>query len=384
MSYETGKFTETLLMEQRYRADQMMLDKRIALQYQPQIDALMPLLGLQTATLNTAMNSMSDKDYDVEITWMNACDNFEIDDVSCELGGEEPSTNTQKYTLRKRFTHGFSVRDDAFRDNEYGVNEAIAKALLRIDKTISERFTQYMIHFLNANAGVNVVPDRPGFTTVAGTTRTNIDAAEWTAPIMAYFARVMLLNRLQAPLVLSGSNLFETHIVDRAMGANADGKGDPILWNGMRFVWDLPNVDGVNAGAGDMFTYLLTQGAYAVVNKTWNPDSPQTNFHDIRYTMPSRFMPFRYDVFYNNECQADGSDVDLEGGQPHLGDTDSFRQELIDNPDWRDGNFRSDALKHNYKVVLTAEAFMNPLGCDESNLGNEWTENTGLLRFANV
>lgn len=382
MSYTPGQFTETILMEQIYRADQMMLDKRIALQYEPQIDCLMPVLGLQTATLNTALNAIDGKDYDVEITWMNACDDFQIDDVSCELGGEEPSTNAQKYTLRKRFVHGFSIRDDAFRDNQYGANEAVAKTMLRIDKVISERFTRYMIDFLNASAGVNVVPDRPGFATDAGNRRTDIDAAEWTSPIMAYLARVMLMNRLRNGAILTGSNLFETLMVDGAMQANANGKGDMVLWNSMRFIFDLINVDGVNNP--DMYTYLLTQGAYAVASKTWNPDSPQRNFHDIRYTMPSRFLPFKYDVFYNNECQADGSDVDTDGALPHLGDTDAFRQELIDNSDWRDGNFRSDALKHNYKIVLTAEAFLNPLGCDESDLGTEWTENTGILRMRNV
>ena len=382
MSYTPGQFTETILMEQRFRADEMMLDKRIALQYQPQIASLPGLLGLQTASLNTALNSIDKKEYDVEITWMNACDDFEIDDISCELGGEEPSTNSQLYTLRKRFTHGFSVREDAFRDNDYAMQEAISKTLLRIDKTIAERFNRYMIDFINASAGVNVVPDRPGFTTDAVNRRTDIDAAEWTAPIMAYLSRVMLLNRLRNGIILTGSNLYETLLVDGAMQANDDGKGDMILWNGMNFLFDLPNVDAVNAP--DMYTYLLTQGAYAVVNKTWNPDTPSQNFHDIRYTMPSRFIPgMKYDVFYNNECQKDGGDTDIDA-EGTFGDTSTFRQDLLDNPDWRDGNFRSDTLKHNYKIVLTAEAFLNPLGCDESNLGNAWDENTGILRMRNV
>lgn len=379
MSYTPGQFSETLLMEQLYRADQMMLDKRIALQYQPQIDALNPILSTQTASLNMAFNAMAGKEYDVEINWMNACDDFEITDASCELGGNEPSTNKQLYTLRKRFTYGFSVRDDAFRDNQYGVSEAISKALLRIDKNASEAFTQYLISFINTSAGVNVVPDRAGFATDAANRRTNIDAAEWTAPIMAYFARVMLLNRLQSPLMLTGSNLFETQLVDTAYGLNANGKGDASMWNGMQFAFDLPNVDGVNNP--DMYTYLLTQGAMAVASKNWNPDAPDRNFHDIRYTMPSRFMPFKYDVFYNNECQADGGSFDTDTDTTATAD---FRGELIDNPDWRDGNFRSDALKHNFKIVLTAEAFLNPLGCDESNLGNPWAENTGILRFRNV
>ena len=378
MSYTPGQFTETLLMEQRYRADQMMLDKRIALQYQPQIDALFPIMGLQTASLNTALNARDGKEYDVEITWMNACDDFEIEDVSCAIGGNSPSTNTKLYTLKKRFAYGFSVAEDTFRDNEYDQTEAIAKSFLRIDKEASEALTRYLITFLNASAGVNAVADRPGFTTDAVNRRTDIDAAEWTAPIMAYLARVMLLNRLQNGLILTGSNLYETHIVDRANGANADGKGDVVLWNGMQFAFDPFNVDGVNNA--DMYTYLLTQGAHAIVNKTWNPDAPTPNFHDIRYTMPSRFMPgIKYDVFYNNECQTSEGDAFAQAAEGV-----TWREHLVNEPNLRDGNFRSDALQHNYKIVLTAEAFLNPLGCDESNLGTEWTENTGILRLRNV
>lgn len=364
-------------MEQRYRADQMLLDSRIRLQYQPQIDSLFPLLEMQTASLNTALNSLYGKEYDVAVTWMNACDNFALEDVSCAIGGNEPSTNIELYTLKKRITKGFSVREDAFRDNEYGMTEAIAKTFLRIDKLISEEYTQYLIEFLNANAGVNVVPDRPGFETIALDRHTIIDPSEWTAPLMAYFARVMLLNRLQQGLVLTGSNLFETHIVDRANQANLDGKGNMILWNGMRFAYDLPNIDGVNNP--DMYTYIISPNSYAVVNKAWNPDSPERTFDFIRYTMPSRFMPgMKYDIFYNNACQQDTSeDVDTDPGES------TWRDHLQENPGLRDGTHRSDTLIHNYKVVLTAEAFANPLGCDESNLGNEDASNTGILRFLN-
>ena len=352
MSITAGQFSETALLQSRYYADQLLLDGRIKQQFIPKISALNYLQSLQTARLNEAFNSASKKDFDVEIMWENVCSDLTIADTSCEIGGNEASTNAETYSLTKRITKGFTVDDDKFRDNEYESQMLIAKLMLQAEKQIAEEFAQYCIGRLNVFAGVNQVTDGKGQLFPSDNTITDIDPSNWTAEVMAYFARVMQLNRFSNAAMISGSNLFETIYVARANNANAEGKGDFILWNDMPIWFDLFNVDSVNSGA--LYTYMVEQGSVAMVNKAFNPDSVTRTFHDERFTMPSRFIPgFTYDVYYNNECKTNGT--------------------------------YKDVLKHNWKIVLTADMFKNPFGCDAIETEGVQTggDNSGILRFRN-
>ena len=354
MSTVSGEFSETILLQQQNMADKMGLDDRIRQQFIPDNLVYGYLRSLQTASVNAAFNTRAKKNYDVEISWMNACSTFDIEDVSCAIGGDELSTNVEEYVLNQRFVKGFTVRDDVFRNNQYETQEAIAKGFLRIDQQLANDFAQYLVARLNVFSGVTAVPDiAPGITTV-GTT-TTIQPALWIPSIMAYFARTKLLNRFTNPGLISGNNMWETLFIADANKANADGKGDFILWNGLNWGFDLVNIDTVNTP--DYLTYMVSNGAIAIANKTWNPDSPYRSMSDIRYTMPSRFMEgIRYDVYYTNNCIEEGS------------------SELVADHNSSVANNR-DALAHHWKVVLTADAFLNPEGCT--------ADNTGVLRFSN-
>jgi len=360
MSVTAGNFTETRILQQRYIADQLLLDGRVKQQYIPKMQVFNYINSLQTAQLNNALNAKAKKQYEVEISWLNACSDFSIDDTSCAIGGNEPSTNTVTYELTKRIVKGFSVNDAKFRDNEYDSDEAIAKTLLQIDKQITEEFSQYLVGRLDAFAGVNQVTNGKGVINPIDDTITDIAPANWTAEIMAYFNRVVQLNRFSNPAMISGSNLYETLFIAMANNANAEGKGDYILWNGLPIWFDLFNVDSVMTP--DLYTFLVEQGSIAIANKAFNPDSAFTSFSDVRYTLPSRFMPgMTYDVFYNNNCNS--SESDYGSGK----------------------DFNKDTLKHNWKVVFTADMFKNPFGCDAIEDGGVQTggENSGILKFRN-
>jgi hypothetical protein len=351
MSVTGGIFNETRLLQQINRADQMALDGRIKQQYIPKIDMLRYIQSLQNPSLNVAFNTRPKKDYDVEINWVNTCEDFTIPDISCERGGPEPSTNAVQYTLYKRITKGFTIYDSDYRDNQYDADETIAKTMIQIDKQICEEFAQYCTAQLNFFSGVNQVTDGKGVINQGDNTITDIAPNDWTAELMAYFARVMILNRFDNAAMISGSNLFETLYTADAMKANSDGKGDAILWGGLPIWFDLFNVDGVNAP--DYFTYLVSQNATALVNKAWNPAMARY-FDHMAYTMRSRFFPgFTYDVFYDNRCD--------------------------------DANRYRDTVLHNYKIVLTAELFKNPFGCDALEDGKLQFGgvNSGILRFRN-
>ena len=356
MSETPGVFNETELLIQRDRADRMMLDDRIKQQFIPKINLYNYVRSLQTATVNEAFNRRSGKHYDIEIMWMNACDTFDSNDESCVFDGEEVSTNTQEYSLTKRIVKEFKIYDYKFKDNEFDETEAVAKALLRIDKLISEEFTQYLTTQLDTFAGMNQVGTAPN--RIVNGNVTVIPPEEWTPELMAYLARTAIMNRFTNPALISGSNLWETNFVVNANRVNADGGGDYILINGFPLWFDLFNVDAVMNP--DYATFMVSQGAVAMASKTKNPSTPFRSFDDIRYTMPSRFMSgMTYDVYYTNKCHPEST---LDGEEPE--------------------GFQKDQLAHFYKIVLTADLFLNPTGCAGDN--PEGGLNTGVLKFLNA
>jgi len=352
MSVTSGEFSETRLLQQRHLADQLMLDGRIKEQFIPEKNTFDFVKSVQTAKLNEAFNVRSKKKTKIEIMWMNACSDFTIADNSCSMGGNEVSTNAKEYDLTKRIVKGFTVNDEDFRDNEFEADEAVAKAFLAIDKQIAEEFSQYLVGRLNLFSGVNQVTDGKGSIDIVDDTITNIAPANWTAEIMAYFKRVMTINKFRNASMLSGNNLYETLFIAMANAANANGKGDAILWNGININFDLFNIDVINTPA--YFTYMVNQGALAMANKAFNPAMGKYMDH-YAYTMPSRFLQgFTYDVFYKNTCSTSAT--------------------------------VKDTVKHDYKVVLTADCFLNPFGCDaeEGEGGVVTGENSGVLRFKNA
>lgn len=348
MSRTPGEFTETTLLQVRDLADRMLLDSRIKQQFIPKMNVFNYIQSLQNPSLNIKFNDRPKKDYDVEIHWMNACADFEIEDANCVRGGEELSTNAETYSLTNKFTYGFTVYEEDFRDNEHDFQEAIAKGMLRIDKQITEAYCQYLVGQLNAFSGVNQVTNGRGSIDPIDDTITNIDPADWTAEVMAYFSRVMQMNRFDNAALITGSNLYETLIVAAANNANVDDKGDFILWGSIPIYNDLFNVDSVNDP--DLMTYMVSPYATAQVSKAFNPDYFRY-FDHAAYTESSRFMPgLTYDIWYDNKCN-----------------------------DSQSAN-RNDMVVHNWKVKLSAELFHNPFGCNE--IGGD--DNTGVLRFRNI
>lgn len=354
MSITAGEFDHTRLLQQRHFADQLLLDGRIKQQFIPKINVFNYIQSLQTAEVNKAFNTRAKKDFDVEIMWMNTCSDLTIDDASCVRGGNQASTNAKTYALENTITKGFTVYDEQFRDNEYDADMAIAKLLLQADKQISEDFSQYLVGQLALFSGVNQVTNGKGVINPVDDTITDIDPSDWTAEIMAYFARVMQLNRFSNAALITGSNLFETIYVARANNANSEGKGDYILWNDMPIWFDLFNVDAVTDP--DLYTFMVEQGSIALANKAFNPTMAKYLDH-WAYTMPSKFMPgMVYDVWYDNACN----------------ESESARY--------------NDMVVHNWKIKLRADLFLNPYGCDAEEDGDgvqTGGENSGVLRFRN-
>lgn len=326
MSTVAGYFDETILNDIRVRASQIAFDDRIKQQYVANYDVIKAVQAVQTATVSTAKTRS--KDVDIEVIWQNVCGQSVEDNTTCIIGGSKSSTNIEEYALTYEKVVKFSEDEADFIDNEFDVQEAIAKQFAVADKNITENFAQYCVSQIDGFSGWNVLTDGKG--TVSGAD-TYIPPSYWNADLAAYFNRVAIRNQFTSPIFLSGANLYEQMFVAQAKAANANGKGDAILYGGLPMYFDLFNIDSVNDP--DLKTYMLSMGSLALAYRAWNPMNPDVTDVFTRWQMKSAYLPFYYDVFYSTECTT------------------------------------NDLIQHNFKVKLMADIFLNPTGCDDNNTG---------------
>lgn len=326
MSTTAGYFDETILNNIRVKAADIMFDDRIKQQFDARYDIIKAVQGIQTAEVLPSI-ARTAKKVDVDVMWQNVCGQVVEDNVDCATGGAKSSTNLDTYSLTYEKMVKFSESEDDFIDNEFDIETALAKDFLRADKELTEDFAQYCTAQIDSFAGWNTVTNGKGVVSGADTF---IAPAYWNASLAAYLNRVAIMNKFTSPIFLSGVNLYESEYVAAAMAANANGKGDYILFGDMKLYFDLFNIDTVNDP--DEKSYLISQGSLALGNRALNPERPE-KLHDFtRYKIRSRYLPMWYDVFYETECE-------------------------------------SDLVKHNFKVKLTADLFNNPTGCDDNNTG---------------
>jgi len=326
MSTTAGYFDETILNDIRVRAAQIKFDDRVKQQYVANYDVIKAVQAVQTATVYNS--KAKSKVVDVEVIWQNVCGQTVEDNVTCVIGGSKSSTNLKEYALTYEKVVNFSEDEADFDDNEFDIKSAIAKQFLTADKNITENFAQYCVSQIEAFRGWNVVTAGKG--TVVGAD-TYISASYWNASLAAYFSRVAILNQFTTPKIVSGNNLYEQTWVAKANAANADGKGDALMYGGMNIFFDLFNIDSVNDPT--LKTYMLSMGSLAMASRALNPINPDRTDVFTRWQMKSDYLPFSYDVYYTTECTTD------------------------------------DRIQHNFKIKLNADLFRNPTGCDDNNTG---------------
>lgn len=327
MSTTAGYFDETILNDIRVKAAAISFDDRIKQQYVANYEIIKAIQSVQTA--NVYSSRARSKDVDVEVIWQNVCGQTVEDNTTCEIGGSKSSTNIEEYCLTYEKVINFSEDEADFIDNEFDIQEAIAKQFLVADKNLTEDFAQYCVSQIEAFRGWNTVTTGKG--TVSGAD-TYIAPVYWNPSLVAYFMRVAKINQFTSPTFVSGNNLYEQMYVAQMNQGNANGKGDAALWNQLKIYFDLFNIDTVNDPL--LKTYMLSMGSLALAYRAWNPMNVEVvNGVFSRWQMKSDYLPFYYDVFYEPECTTD------------------------------------DLIQHNFKVKLRADLFNNPTGCDDNNTG---------------
>lgn len=336
MSIISGVFTETLVQDLWKKAKDVSMDSRINLQFMPMIDVLKALAQVQGGTL--LPGGPGDKENTVRLKWDNFCEIVEDDNTTCEFPATKSSTNTKTYQILRIKSAGFQMSEQDFDNNQANIEEHFAKASLKAEITLLQGFAQYAVAQLNTFAGVNAVT--VGLGTVDGTT-TKI-APGWNFDVIPYLNRVAILNKLSNPIFLSGNNLYEAWW--KAQYQAPDHQTPQNLFNTMKMMFDLFNIDTVNGG--DLFSYLVGSGSVAFLNKVYNPTTVETIAGDTqRWSVNSVLFPqFKFDVFKKTMCDTSSTGV--------------------------------DRFITNIKYVLNADIVENPTGCDE--------DNTNILKFQAV
>lgn len=335
MSTIAGAWSESTLQAVRMRADALMFDDRIKLQYAPQIAVLNSIDRLQTADV-TPLKARN-KDYTVEVEWINACGIEAEDCVACEVGGPELSANIETYTLDKCKQAGFSIYEDTLATNDFGPEEAVAKGFLRAEAVILEAVAQDYLATLVAAAGVNTWNAAGEIGTVVGA-ETQIAAADYDAEAIAYLTKVGTFNRFTNPVMLSGNVLYNAWQQARFNAGNDNGKGDLARFSSMEWFWDLYNFN--QAGIDDLQLMISTgsvafasRGRYSETIENWQAEGE-------RWTMPAVMWPkLQLEVAHKIGC-------------------------------------RNDRKTHEFMVKGNWANLVNPAGCDLTN--------TGILVFRQV
>lgn len=332
MSTTAGVFSETTLQSVRLMVDEAMLDVNLKRDYEPKWETLKAITENQTAKVKALENK--DKDYTVEVEFPHACSLEVADNVACETGGVDVSTNVKSYTLSKSKMVKFDIDEIDYRSNDFEAAQLMAKAFLAADKALVEQINKTAIASLFANKGTNSYAGSIG--TISGTD-TNIAPANWTAATIPYFQHVAVHNEIKNPFIINGDNLFEAYAKAAFDSGNADGKGDVAAYNYMKMYWDIPTMDTESSA---VVSYMVDKGAMFFASRSKYPEQMQTLTWGKRWTMPSQFVPgLIYDVLLEEACS-------------------------------------SDFNKTSFKVVANYDVLAAPTGCTSTK--------TGVFRFVNT
>lgn len=331
----SGDFSCAELLEIKARASAIFADDVQSVEYKANVNSALAVLQNQTAQLGDLQNPA--KDRTVKVYWVDDCDSSDPDDCTsdCTVDGDPIGTNCQEYTLDTCFEKTLSITEKVFRTSNLEREEVVAKQLLKKLKLMDEYWAKKVIAFLNTNSGVNAYAGP--YTYAAGVT--TIPAPAWNPDLFGYLALALAKNKLNAGVMLSGINLWQSYWKMDMELTKPDGTSNANKLNSLgKPYFDIHLLDST---VGANTTFLFNGNSVALITKAYYSGTPRelkaNNVWQQRYTIASPSLPgVTYDVIYTVDCVAgDGS-----------GD-----------------------VQHSWKIVSTGGIFLNPLGCDEGRTG---------------
>lgn len=300
-----GDFSASVLTKIKLKAENNWQDSRLAEEYKAHADAAVAVLANQTVTIKPLVDR--DKDYEVEVVWIDPCNTTLRDCQSaCDLQGPLTETKAQPYALTLCKEAAYSVNVETSRTNMYEVEEVAAQQIALRVKELDEWWAQRVLIKLKSFAGINVAPTPWTYNPVTNTTE--VPTADYNVKMVSKLLKQAILNKMPNPYFIDNGNLFTEWWDKEIEKGNLDGAGDAARIKAIKLYFDMWNF--LPAGLTED-TFMVNKNAVALHTKVKHPDTPkyiggQVN-HTI-YTIPSTALPgVKYDVFYTMKCVTVGN-----------------------------------------------------------------------------
>jgi hypothetical protein len=323
-------YSATTLVNTRLKADAIWADAKANEGYKAEVIVADALRENDTSSINRYFkNGKEDK---VELTFIKSCP-AEAEDCtdSCEIEGEELSTEAKTYAITMCKEKSFVVPEVVLRGNDYDLEMFVARGLLDATKVLDNAINKAAIAAIQANLGVNVYG---GIGTIAGTNTTVLAELINSMDIIPQYLIAGQLNNMSNPYVISGMNSYLANWNAEMNRGNADGKGNAARSEALKMYFDIKTVEGLAPAQ----SFLVNRGAFAFASRTHYEMKPtEYTFGQKRWKIESRNLRgVYYDVHFEDKCV---------GGE----------------------------IYHAYKVIAKFEWLHNPLGCTATE--------KGVLRF---
>lgn len=335
-----GALTCATLANVQLEADKIWADAAKNKSYIAKVETLRAVTEQSTVRFEVLKDAT--KDRAVQVYWMDACDSTTAACTDeCTISGAQPEETCKTYALDSCRHHDFTIPEKAFRAIASTYEEALAVKFLKADKVLSEYITNSMVSFLYAHKGVNALGTASkgvvtGFTTT-------ILPSYWNPTLFSYFQRVAEVNKMYAPYLISGSNLYEAYWQAKMNAGNADGKGALSMFDSMKSYFDLFNMD--TTLTPDQGTFMVDANAVAFVSKAYYEPAATADLMQwggpggsvgSKFKIASKNIPgLEFDVVHKIRCS-------------------------------------SNEVFHDYSVTANWGNFINPIGCDLNNTGIEY------------
>lgn len=345
MAFETSQLPKVLKSIR-----EMFEDARAFRDDSTPVESIRAIAENQTVSFDPIMVNESCRE--LEVTWLTRCGEeaddcadvgFDETSANCDITGNELDSNKKAYGPTGCLSDSFIVWDDDCK-GKFSFEEKVAKGMVDVMKNIKKKLNAAGIAFLAANAQDNLYT---GVGDVAGDI-TYIADGNWGPNMIAKLALVSEMNKIQNPVFLSGTNLWEAFFDARYNQLNSDGKDQIAKLNHFRnWYFDPLNVD---ITLSNPTTLMFDRGSVAFFSKNhyqnsapmqkkdtsvWNMPDPEISYRD-----GTSSQRMRYDVISQPMCKTTKSGIQQFGTA--------------------------------FKMILSYGLVLNPEDCDG---------NTGLLQF---
>lgn len=303
-------------------------------EYIADVEPAMAILDNQTADFKVL--TQPDKDREVDIWWVEDCDDEDPDDCDdqCQIEGEEAGTLCAHYALTECFQKSFVITEEKFRTSNLSYEEYVAKIMMKKMKLMDEFWASKALAAMALAAGVNKYA---GQYTVVGN-KTYIPPVAWNSDVFGYLDTALWMNKLGMSKMLTGTLLKQHYWKTGMESTNPSGAAEVAKMTAFGVPYFGRKVDAI---LGYKAAFLFNPNALALVTKArhsiYGPEGRKVaqdgGGEIILSTVQSRNLPaLTYDLYVDEKCA-------------------------------------SDDIRHGYKIKSRGDIFQNPSGCDNDLTG---------------